>query len=44
MQRSGSQSGLDLSVLYELYSERMALYKWDPPPKEWDGVFVATSK
>ena len=38
------KAGLDLSVLYELYSERMALYKWDPPPKEWDGVFVATSK
>jgi len=38
------KAGVDLSVLYELYSERMALYKWDPPPKEWDGVFVATSK
>lgn len=37
-------AGIDLSVLYELYSERIALYKWDPPPKEWDGVFVATSK
>jgi len=36
--------GIDLSGLYELYSERLALYKWDPPPAEWDGVFVATSK
>ncbi len=38
------EAGFDLSVLYELYSERLALYKWDPPPPEWDGVFVATSK
>jgi adenylate cyclase len=37
-------AGIDLSVLYELYSERLALYKWDPPPPDWDGVFVATSK
>ena len=37
-------AGFDLSGLYELFSERLALYKWDPPPPEWDGVFVATSK
>ncbi len=37
-------AGFDLTGLYELYSERLALYKWDPPPPEWDGVFVATSK
>ena len=36
--------GLKLDVLYELYEERMAEFKESPPPEDWDGVFVATSK
>ncbi len=33
-----------LATLYELYEERIAIYEVDPPPPDWDGVFVATSK
>jgi adenylate cyclase len=33
-----------LSAFYEVYTERAAALLADPPPKEWDGVFVATSK
>jgi adenylate cyclase len=36
--------GLKLDVLYELYEERTAEFKESPPPEDWDGVFVATSK
>jgi len=31
-------------VLYDLYDERIAEYKVNPPGADWDGVFVATSK
>jgi adenylate cyclase len=30
--------------LYGLYDERIKRYEADPPPADWDGVFVATSK
>ena len=33
-----------LEALYDLYDERIASNKADPPPADWDGVFVATSK
>ena len=33
-----------LSVLYDLYDERLEAYQNDPPGPDWDGVFVATSK
>ena len=33
-----------LSVLYDLYDERLEAYENDPPGPDWDGVFVATSK
>ena len=29
---------------YEMMTERINEYKKHPPPKDWDGVFVATSK
>ncbi|MEP5764846.1 MAG: adenylate/guanylate cyclase domain-containing protein [Halieaceae bacterium] len=32
------------SPLYELYLERIAAFRLEPPPGDWDGVFVATSK
>ncbi len=38
------EAGLDLSVLYGLYRQRIAEYRTAPPPADWDGVFVATSK
>ena len=36
--------GLDVSGLYALYRERIAEFKKDPPPGNWDGVYVATRK
>ncbi|MDH5189085.1 MAG: adenylate/guanylate cyclase domain-containing protein [Rhodospirillaceae bacterium] len=33
-----------LDVLCDLYDERIAEYKINPPPADWNGVFVATSK
>jgi adenylate cyclase len=33
-----------LEVLYDLYDERLEEFKVNPPPADWDGVFVATSK
>lgn len=33
-----------LDVLCELYEARVAAYRLDPPPEDWDGVFIATSK
>jgi len=33
-----------LGVLYDLYDERLDEYIADPPPSDWDGVYVATSK
>ena len=29
---------------YDIYVERIAEYRENPPPAEWDGVFVATTK
>jgi len=34
----------NLDVLCDIYEERIAEYKENPPPEDWDGVFVATSK
>lgn len=30
--------------LYQTYEDRIAEYRADPPPVDWDGVYVATSK
>ena len=30
--------------LHDLYAERIAAFRLDPPGPDWDGVFVATSK
>jgi adenylate cyclase len=30
--------------LYDIYLERIAHFRTDPPPADWDGVFVYTSK
>ena len=29
---------------YEVYAERVAEFRTDPPPADWDGVYVATTK
>jgi adenylate cyclase len=34
----------ELEKLYALYRERIAAYRVNPPPPDWDGVFVATEK
>ena len=42
---NGEAHGLgDLDVLYDLYEERIAVYRATPPGDDWAGVFVATSK
>jgi adenylate cyclase len=33
-----------LTGLYELYERRIAHYRIDPPPADWDGVFEAKTK
>ncbi|MBY4676312.1 CHASE2 domain-containing protein [Marinobacterium arenosum] len=32
------------ATLIELYRSRLAIYRQNPPPADWDGVFVHTSK
>ena len=34
----------NLDVLCDVYDERIAEYRVNPPAADWDGVFVATSK
>jgi adenylate cyclase len=33
-----------LKALYDLYSERIAVFRETPPPDNWDGVFALTTK
>jgi len=33
-----------LGKLYDLYAERLESFKTEPPEKDWNGVFTATSK
>ena len=35
---------LRLEGLYDVYQERVEGYRESPPPKDWDGVFVAQTK
>ncbi len=37
-------SGLDAAGLYDMYDERIAAYRADPPGPDWDGVYEAESK
>ena len=37
-------NGFDVDGLYDMYVERIAAYRADPPPTEWDGVYEAESK
>jgi adenylate cyclase len=36
--------GLDVAGLYDMYVERIASYRADPPPPTWDGVYEAETK
>jgi len=33
-----------LDILCEIYESRIAAYEIEPPPEDWDGVFIATTK
>jgi adenylate cyclase len=37
-------NGFDLSGLYDMYEERIALYRAQPPGPDWDGVYEAETK
>jgi adenylate cyclase len=37
-------NGFDLSGLYDMYEERIELYRADPPGPDWDGVYEAETK
>ncbi|MGB0921467.1 MAG: CHASE2 domain-containing protein [Alphaproteobacteria bacterium] len=39
-----AQNPLAPSGLYTLYTDRIAAYRASPPPVQWDGVYVATTK
>ena len=40
----GLDGGWNLGELYDLYEERIAGFEAEPPPADWDGVHIATSK
>ena len=35
---------IEIDTLNQLYIDRIREYRKNPPPEDWDGVFVATSK
>ena len=37
-------NGFDVAGLYDMYEERIAMYRAEPPPPDWDGVYEAESK
>jgi len=37
-------SDINITGLFDLYYTRISAFIKSPPPKEWDGVFIATSK
>jgi adenylate cyclase len=39
-----SANGFDVSGLYDMYEERIAAYRAEPPGPDWDGVYEAESK
>lgn len=40
----GDAARFALSGFVDVYAQRIAVFREAPPPKNWDGVFVATSK
>ena len=39
-----SANGFEVAGLYDMYEERIAAYRADPPGPDWDGVYEAESK
>jgi adenylate cyclase len=37
-------NGFEVAGLYDMYVERIAAYRADPPPPDWNGVYEAESK
>ena len=37
-------NGIDIAGLYDMYEERIAAYRADPPGADWDGVYEAETK
>ena len=37
-------NGFDVAGLYDMYAERIAAHRADPPPPDWNGVYEAESK
>ena len=37
-------NGIEVAGLYDMYEERIAAYRADPPGPGWDGVYEAESK
>jgi adenylate cyclase len=37
-------NGIDVAGLYDMYEERIAAYRADPPGADWDGVYEAETK
>ena len=35
---------LGIEKLYEIYRARIAAYRANPPPADWDGVYTAETK
>ena len=42
--KAASSDRFRLDVLCELYESRISQYEVSPPPENWDGVFIATTK
>ncbi len=36
--------GFGLSYLFDIYSERIRVFEENPPPADWNGVFVLETK
>jgi adenylate cyclase len=39
-----SANGFELSGLYDMYEERIAMYRAQPPGSDWQGVYEAETK
>ena len=42
--KAAASDRFKLDVLCDLYESRIRQYEADPPPADWDGVFIATTK
>jgi hypothetical protein len=38
------ETEFDLNDFCDLYAERIGYFQANPPPQDWDGVFIAETK